>query len=657
MQGRRELDPPSSDRAAQAAAVDSPRRRRRRGRGLPLSLVVVGGVIGLMVVAMALVIGLTFAAGLRNTTDLLIFSSQFLVQALENRIEAELSPAARLAAAAAAAAATGPIVAGATASGMAVGSAAEGALSAPTIVAGAMAVLPQAAAVVLVDRLMDAGTEAAQRLVRRDGSQVPPGPRLQVLLRDLAGQVPAEGGGTVWGPPVHVAALGEALLPVVATAARADGGQAAAMVLVSLDALRAGAVQAYPRGGRSFILYGSDHLLAAPDTPLPAGDSLAAVPLPRLAELEDPVFRAIGAGRGQPLFFDTGMGGFDGRYLDLKADNGSELEDMLGMATENYVVLTRSVSGFTEQPLTVGIYFRDEDVSAELNRLSVAAMAALAVLLVAAVLAYLLSLLITRPVRLFAADARRVAALQLDEVQQNGRPPSIREFRDAADAFGRMVNALRWFQSYVPRTLVQELLRHPDPQGNRSEERVVTVMFTDIRGFTALAERMPARQAAALLNAHFELVNTCVEAEGGTVDKYIGDSVMCFWGAPQVQEDHAARSMRAALAIRAGVAADNRRRVAEGEAPIALRIGVHTGRAIVGNIGSRSRVNYTLVGDVVNIANRLEALGKTLFPEMEVCILASDAVLGHCGEGFAFTACGMHALRGREGLVQVHALS
>lgn len=614
----------------------SPNQRPRRG--VPLTLVVVGGVIGLMVSAMALVLGLTFAAGLRNTTDLLIFSSQFLVQALENRVQSELAPVEVLATAAARAAA-GPAAASA----------------APDLVAGAMTVLPQAAAVVLDARLDGPALTVGAQMVLRDGRRLAPDARLLLLLRNLAGDGPQDT-NAVWGPPVHVAPLGATLLPVVAAVPREDGGRAAAMALISLDALGEGAVQVYPRGGRSFILYGRNHLLGASAMMLPPSDNLAAIPLPRLADLQDPVFRAIASGQGQPLFFDTGISGFEGRYLDLRDDETFDLEGMLGLASENYVVLTRQVSDFTPEPLTVGIYFRDEDVSGEIERLSTAALAALAVLVLAAGLAYLLSLLITRPVRLFAANARRVAELELDRVRDFGRDPSIREFRDATDAFRRMVNALRWFQAYVPRTLVQELVRHPDPTGNRSEERVVTVMFTDIRGFTALAERMPARQAAALLNAHFELVNTCVEAEGGTIDKYIGDSVMCFWGAPQWQEDHAARAMRAARAIREALAVENRRRAAEGQPSIALRIGVHTGLAIVGNIGSRSRVNYTLIGDVVNIANRLEALGKDLFPDQEVCVLASDAVLGHCGDGFAFAACGTHALRGREGMIQVHAL-
>ncbi len=637
---------PASGRAAR----DRPGRRR----GLPLSLVVVGGMIGLLVAAMAIVVGLTFAAGLRSTTDLLVYSSQFLVQSLEARLNDELAPAARLVEHAAASAAGNP---------------STPAAAAPAeIAAGAMAVAPQIVAVVIESRLLSA--QAAERvMVMADGSRRDPSSRLLVLLRDLAARAdardgmaggggPAADGRSIWGPPTYVEHLQAALLPVAATAVRPDGSRAAALALVSLDALVRDIAGIQTRGGRAFLLYGRDHLIGpAAWAPPGATDSLASLPLPRLAEVSDPVGRALADDSLVPLFGDLVVEGFDGYYIDLSPDGEDEgLGDMFDMDSQEYVVLTRTVPGFTPEPLIIGAYFRAEDVSGELDRLSRAGMAALVVVGVAAILAYLLSILITRPVRQFATNARRVAELRLDAVNIGTGEPLIREFRDATDAFRRMLHALRWFEAYVPKTLVQELLRQPDPEARRSEERVVTVMFTDIRGFTALAEQMSARQAADLLNAHFELVNACVESEGGTIDKFIGDSVMCFWGAPQLQEDHAARALRAIRQVRLAQAAANRQREAEGLPPIAIRVGVHTGRAIVGNIGSRRRVNYTLIGDVVNIANRLEALGKSLAPEADFCVLASDAVLRHCGSGFAFLPRGVHVLPGRAGKVEVFAL-
>ena len=119
-----------------------------------------------------------------------------------------------------------------------------------------------------------------------------------------------------------------------------------------------------------------------------------------------------------------------------------------------------------------------------------------------------------------------------------------------------------------------------------TRERTVTVMFTDIRGFGALSQRLSAHEVADLLNDHFDLLSRQIEATGGTVDKFIGDSVMAFWGAPDEQPDHAERALRAAGLIREAMAADNAARKARGEAPIQVRIGINTGPAVVGNIGS-----------------------------------------------------------------------
>jgi len=123
---------------------------------------------------------------------------------------------------------------------------------------------------------------------------------------------------------------------------------------------------------------------------------------------------------------------------------------------------------------------------------------------------------------------------------------------------------------------------------------------------------MDAKQIAALLNEHFTLIGECIEAEGGTVDKFIGDAVMAFWGAPEEEPDHAARALRAAKAMVAVLDRENERRVADGLAPVAMRAAIHTGSVVVGNIGSKNRINYTIVGDAVSTAARLEELAATL---------------------------------------------
>jgi class 3 adenylate cyclase len=221
----------------------------------------------------------------------------------------------------------------------------------------------------------------------------------------------------------------------------------------------------------------------------------------------------------------------------------------------------------------------------------------------------------------------------------------------------------------VPKGLVLRLIRRGAPGGRigalASEERTVTVMFTDIRGFTALAEHLTAGETADLLNHHFTLLSSCVEATGGTVDKFIGDAVMAFWGAPEIQADHAARALRAAQAMVESIRADNRLRVARGQRPVRLRIGLHSGTVVVGNIGSASRINYTIVGDTVNIAARIEELGCDLQGDGDIIVLTSGATAeaaaavatAEAGAGAVpLRPIGPRRLRGRGGTIEVHRL-
>lgn len=178
-------------------------------------------------------------------------------------------------------------------------------------------------------------------------------------------------------------------------------------------------------------------------------------------------------------------------------------------------------------------------------------------------------------------------------------------------------------------------------------------MFTDIEAFTSRAERMGGEATAAFLNGHFDLVTACVEAEGGVVDKFLGDGVMALWGAVDDQPDHATRAARAAAAIADAVRADNSARLER----VRMRIGLHSGPVVVGNIGSRSRMNYTVVGDPVNAADRLQHLGKDLVPGGEVTILLSASTRCGLGPDVQLHPLGRHRLRGRDEPTEVFALA
>jgi adenylate cyclase len=151
---------------------------------------------------------------------------------------------------------------------------------------------------------------------------------------------------------------------------------------------------------------------------------------------------------------------------------------------------------------------------------------------------------------------------------------------------------------------------------------------------------------------HFAALTEAFYAEGGTVDKFIGDSAMVFWNAPHSQPDHVERACRAALAARAASDALNSRFEAEGLPPFAVRIGVHVGEAVVGNVGSEERMNYTVLGNSVNLAARLEGLNK----EYGTAILVSEAVRNRAAHCFRFKPVASVVAKGMTTETQVYEL-
>jgi adenylate cyclase len=162
-------------------------------------------------------------------------------------------------------------------------------------------------------------------------------------------------------------------------------------------------------------------------------------------------------------------------------------------------------------------------------------------------------------------------------------------------------------ERYHSPQVIEEIITEAEKTGDQAvKTKVVTILFADIVGFTSWSEKMGADELSRLLTEFFTLASDAVFACGGTIDKFIGDAVMAFFGAPLEQPDHAERAVAAALKIREGMAAWNTERASRGDAPLEVRIAVNTGEAIVGDIGSERRVDYTVLGNAVNVAARLE---------------------------------------------------
>jgi adenylate cyclase len=193
-----------------------------------------------------------------------------------------------------------------------------------------------------------------------------------------------------------------------------------------------------------------------------------------------------------------------------------------------------------------------------------------------------------------------------------------------------MKETLGTFGRYVPRELVRRILASglaPEIGGRRQE---ITLLFTDIERFSALAETIDPEELMLRTSRYFNEVSRAISAHSGVIDKYIGDAVMALWNAPMDDADHVTHACRAALACRSNLQAFNRTLADQGLPPINTRIGVHTGEAIVGNVGSDERINYTAVGANVNLASRIEGLNKVYGTQ----ILVSEAVVERIGGRF-----------------------
>jgi adenylate cyclase len=224
----------------------------------------------------------------------------------------------------------------------------------------------------------------------------------------------------------------------------------------------------------------------------------------------------------------------------------------------------------------------------------------------------------------------------------------------------RYLGAARWLTIYTPRPVGQRLLAGREPVAGAVERREVTVMLTDVAGFTSLAERSTPEEVTALVNRHFTLLAACVEAERGMVAEFTGDGMMAVWGAPDPRPDHAARACRAALRIMAVLEEENRGRADRGEPPVCVRVGINTGQATAGTVGAPGRSHYGIVGDTVNTTQRIEQLAKIVCAERPApgaAVLVSASTRDQAGDAaFLFGDAGLHPIRGRQEAVRIFRL-
>jgi adenylate cyclase len=229
----------------------------------------------------------------------------------------------------------------------------------------------------------------------------------------------------------------------------------------------------------------------------------------------------------------------------------------------------------------------------------------------------------------------------------------IDEINTLAGALGSARRAIGTFALYMPRELVRKIVASGQAVAGSAVRQEVTALFTDIRDFTTISESRSPEEVLALLSNYFELMNVIVERHSGVIVQYLGDSIYAMWNAPEPDADHVNHACRCVLALKEGIDELNAANRASGLPELVTRFGLHTGEAVVGSVGARSRRQYTAMGDTVNVASRLEGTNK----EFGTTILASRAVRERADPTFAFRALGMAQVKGRAEQVEVFELT
>ena len=257
---------------------------------------------------------------------------------------------------------------------------------------------------------------------------------------------------------------------------------------------------------------------------------------------------------------------------------------------------------------------------------------------------------LTRPVKAVTEEIQRVQALNFDQAKGGGS--MIREIDDLQGAADLMEHSLRSFSAFVPVGVVRQLVESGISLTLGAEARYLTIFFSDLENFSSVAETLTPDELMHQVSAYFEAVAGAVTQEQGTIDKFIGDSVMAFWGAPSPVEDQVYRACVGAVRAGARVKRLNEQWARENRPQMRVRIGLHCANVIVGNVGTPDRLNYTVMGDGVNVASRLEGLNKKF--GTTICI--SDSIHNAVADRLVDRPIEMVSVKGRQGKFMVYEL-
>lgn len=257
---------------------------------------------------------------------------------------------------------------------------------------------------------------------------------------------------------------------------------------------------------------------------------------------------------------------------------------------------------------------------------------------------------LSEPIKMLANDADLICQLRLEEIKKH--VSRITEIEQITLSFDKMKNALQSFKRYIPTHLVKKLTSTGKMAKVGGELRRLTIVFTDIRDFTALSEAMQPKDTMLFLSEYFQVITKIIHSHHGSVDKYLGDGSLAFWGAPLDDSNHELHACQAIIEISSALKMLNEKWHSENKPEVFTRIGVNSGPVIIGNVGSDDKLNYTAIGDSVNLASRLESLNK----DYNTNIMLSEFTYQKVKNHFKFRLLDKVAVRGKKQGVYIYEL-
>ena len=591
----------------------------------PVTLVAAAGIGGLVAVTVAIALFIGLGSATENTRRLLSERADDLLDSVEQRIDSRLQPVVS----------QGAYVAALVRDGHLQIDGPESLPALDTFMLGALAGTPQVAgiAVVLPEGISRRWTGAAVEGIDEDWSS-----RVETMqwVELLAARE-----GSTWSGAFFTPTL-DAFVLLHSIALRRDGDYRAALGQVirisriseELTDLVADSLLV------PFVLEGNGRVLAHPSlaaSPPIAGEEDS--PLPSVRDVSDPVLAQFSSPAAEPVYML-------GRSERTEAS-------MVTVDGRQHIFLYRSIGRYDASAAwTAGVHFAlDVEQDTVVDRLFVAAVSGLVIFLVAVTAAIVLAHKLNRPVRDIAAVAKGISGGDFAQVKRLPRS-RLKEVDDASLALNQMVRDLEERQTiratlgrYVPEQVARTLLRDGGSLGVETGE--ATILFCDIEGFTRLTESIGPANTVALLNEFFGAMVDILERHGGVVTQFQGDAILATFNLPVSDSAHAANAIAAAREMVACAGART-----FGGARLALRIGIDTGQVVAGAVGAAGRLSYTVHGDAVNLASRLECHNKVLGTQVAI---AADTVQRAGDAAGDLFSLGEQRLPGHGAMIEVYS--